>query len=636
MERSYNLRDFSQARRSFSNALFNSCINEFDQTFRINDIHDKPKLFTTERMHKIVTNKEFFNRFKVDTASNIFRPLQLHAQLQKNLSICGFGSMYFLFGKKGCGKTTLIKHYISMHLHKSKYVSVYLDLHGIDQDINGISKLLKAKIRYFMYNDATLSEYFSRPEKAKEVMEEFKVFSDEQIIREVYTDPDCRYLFQLINHLVKNRNKKFFIFLDNSDELSVETVAEVIRCSYGLLPMVSVKIIHALRDYWGSRKLNLGGQYQVVSTYLTPPDLRDLVEKRINNLNFAGSSDTFEITYFSWVDSKRVTTTKKVSFAKINELISKFVIEAFSNPEISSSFYEMSNYNVREVLDNVYNFFHSCNLPIAPIFQRIILGESKGRELELDDFIRSIMTVHSLCYDFIDSKVYNIFDFGYSDYNGNYRNTLGFIRLLQRCSIDDLVDFSSVVKDFIKVGYDKKSIEDGTMYLINNGLLESPDGATLELIVRISISSKGNFYLNSMLFSFEYLSYVQDRVLMPNHYQVQINSRFGEPHGLAGGGSFKERSRAVRNFTSFLLEEEAAESKEYSDANYDDTLRRIRGNNQLNLQSLSNLMDRRIKEISDKLRWTSNEPGIVAVNVVNSVDENSVDHGHPEGYMFPS
>ena len=117
------------------------------------------------------------------------------------------------------------------------------------------------------------------------------------------------------------------------------------------------------------------------------------------------------IQYYYWDKNKKIETERTVSYESVNKFMAEFIKEIFLDESLSDHLYEMCNYNVREILDNVYNFFHSCNLPIIPFFERTFFDIKKKRSITINDFIRNFMTIHSWCYDFESSKITNIFNF---------------------------------------------------------------------------------------------------------------------------------------------------------------------------------------------------------------------------------
>jgi GTPase SAR1 family protein len=621
-------------RRSFSNALFNQTYKTFDNVFRKIDLDSDPNLFTKNRIDKIITNKDFFTRFDVDTDNLIEAPNNLDDFLKRSSPTPSVGSMYFLFGKKGIGKSTLTKYYIQNFLEKQRTVPIYIDLHGLNCHINEIQLEIKKRIQNYLYNDEYSSKFFQNPSEAKKVRKEFEYFTDSDIAKAIFYDRQngYTYLEQFLLFLAKDLKKQIYLFFDNTDELAVEFVSEIIRCSYDIRSSVSLRVIHCLRDYWGSPKLNFGKQYQVLSTYLTPPDLHDLIQKRINYLKIPKSGPSFDVEYYYWDDNgKRKSDSTTITYENINEFLKEFVSHLLREDELIKTLYEMSNYDIREVLDNIYNFFHSCNLPIISIFQKTLLKTSKGRPLNVNDLIRNMMTIHSLCYDFESSKIVNIFDFKNDCNSSSYRNTLGLVRILQRVSNSESSTIEEVVRDFITLGYRDKHLVNGINYLFKEGMLESPDGNDYENIINLSITGKGHFYISNMLFNFEYLSYVHDRVPMPKRYHTDINTRFGHKNELAGTGNFKHRSDAVLNFIDFLQSEEELEEKEYGTQDYQYVLNHVRAFNGKTFSTLKGITENTINEIRGNIDYskTKQEIEIKGIKPVNIIDEDSVSHKHP-------
>ena len=216
-EKLCNISNFNQwklyYRRSFSNALFNQTYKYFDNVFRKIDIENDPFLFSESRIDKIVTNKEFFTRFDIDESKILNNTSNLDDFLKRKISSPISGTMYFIFGKKGVGKTTLIKYYINKYLQKNRIIPIYLDLHGLNCQVDTIIKQIKIRVSFALYNDDQVGNYFFNPDSAKEVRKEFIYLSNSDIIKEIYKDENYnfKYLDQLLIYLTEKLNKRIYI-----------------------------------------------------------------------------------------------------------------------------------------------------------------------------------------------------------------------------------------------------------------------------------------------------------------------------------------------------------------------------------------------------------------------------------------
>ncbi len=634
--RQCNITNLNEYKRAFSNALFHQTYSAFDAIFRRIDITDMPNLFCELRTNNVVTNRNFFSRFKMHEDDVIADTSQLDSFLKDNYPSTHNGSMYYVFGKKGVGKSTLLTYYISRYLSQQKYIPIYLDLYGID--IEDLYQSINRKLYESLYNSQLTKKYFISPENAKEVRKEFSSMSDEWIIDKIYKDHENKYQFtyQLLHHLAEERQKKIYIFFDNTDELGFDVIIQIIRLSYNIISnKIPVRIIHALRDYWGAPEfVNQARQFQVSCTYLTPPNITELINARIKHIKFPSPKAKFSVEFLAWSESRWQQHTKTVTYEKATVLLDDFMVEVFQNLNFAEEIYKSCNYNIRELLDNVYNFFHSCNLPIVPLFQRILLEQKKSRKIELDDYIRCIMTVHTFCFDYESSRVFNIFDMSGKCSVTSYRNTLGLIRILQRVSLEDGCEKNDLLADFKALGYEEDNLKYAINTLINKGLLESPDGDNFNVINILVISLKGKYYINKIIYNFEYLSYIQDRVPMPNNFQTSVNYRFGSPNSLSGSGNLNQRIEAVNKFVQFIKEEEQAESNEFSDPMYSEILKRIRGNDGQTANALQKIVKTKSKQLlesqAELRKRMRSEAEIQTIHPSEIGNENTFDdHKHP-------
>lgn len=627
MTRTCNLKDIEAFRRSYSNALFNTHYLSFDRIFRLVDISSFADLFVDERIDETVTSPQFFERFKMSPHIRTQHDLEQFIENRKGVST--LGSMYFIFGKKGAGKSTLLRHFVRDHLNDDLSTVLFLDLYGLTETAENIETYIWHKIYLGFKRQAETKRYFEETESAREVRPLFKDTTREKIVDYLITDRHA-YVQEFFDFISKRR--RVYVMIDNTDELGSKVVKQLVQVGYTLAREYPVRVIFALRDYWTGRELGLGRQFQFLSTYLQPPKIEKVISKRIENLKFDDRGPfIIEYTRYDPDQRKRITDARSVSLQDVKKFLKAFVEEALEvSPDITKDLYQLCNYDVREVLDNIYNFFHSCKLPMAPMFQRIILKvDRKGPQVRLSDFITCFFTIHSVCYDYKSSRLFNIFDLKGVCEASNYRNTLGLVRILQRCSIGQGQNKDAVVKDFERLGYSSEVIYAAMSDLIDEGMLESPDGTEPAFIQTLKVTQKGHFYIDRLIYMFDYLQYVQDRVPMEDKYHVAIQSRFGHPFSkVVGLGDWEKRTQSVFNFLDFLAIEETNEASEYQ--KQPELLERVRGGDPT---PLSRKMRKRIEEeIRDiALRYYHGHPGkgIEFVEIVAKFPkkEPAMDHG---------
>lgn len=624
MSKFCNLTDMEIYRRSYSNALFNSHFPSFDKIFRMIDISLVPSLFVEERLDNSTTSIDYFNRFKI--APIIKTKKSLNTLLDNGGDV---GSVYFLLGKKGVGKTTLLRHYFSNHLQDELGFYIFLDLYGMTASYDGVEKYIWESIRFELKKHKYSKRFFDSTADAKIARPLFNDVSSDKIAEFIISD-SINYTKDVLLHISTTR--RTYLIFDNSDELGMDIVENISRFGVSMIKSFPLRIIINLRDYWEEKILKkLKRQVQVNSSVLSPPKIEYIIKKRIENLNL-DSSLPITVQYVGTNENnQRVGGSKDIKIEDINSFLLELIREAFEqDPTISNKLYRLCNYDIREVLDNMYNFFHSCKLPLAPLFQKIFLKRLDiKRKLSIDDFITCFLTIHTVCYDYKSSRIFNLFDMNKSCASQTYKNTLGLIRILQRCTLGDSQSLASIINDFIGIGYEREKLFNAITYLLEEGLLDSSQTLDVNIIKNIRISDKGKYYLEEMIFNFDYLLYIQDRVPSPPKYHISIESKFGDPHSKTiSDSTWTKRRESVYRFISFLYNEEQGEENEYSGKN--EILERIRGGT---MQFISNQIKSKIiyqvEEIEKAYKYVRSKHDLEFLNIEPKYikEEPSVDHG---------
>jgi len=572
MTRKYNITDMEIYRRSFSNALFNTHFKSFDNIFRMADISSIPELFVDERLDNNLSSLEYYNRFKM--APIIKTQEELKTYLGSNNQL---GSIYFLVGKRGVGKSTILRSYFNNHNHDIISLPLVLDLFGMTTSRENVENYIWDKIYHSIKSDERTRLYFDEIDYAKKIRPIFKHLENDKIAELIILDR-ITYAKEVLLYLSKIN--RIYLVIDNTDELGLDMVLNITKVGYSIAKDFPMRVIFALREYWENPVFTaLKRQIQFNVTYLPPPKIAEIIKRRIDKIQLDRRL-SISVDYVTRDESgSKVSGTKAVTIEDAELFLKEVINEAFSQEsEICNNLYKMCNYDIREVLDNIYNFFHSCTLPLAQLFQKIIVKKIDAKKrITFGDFIRCLATIHTVFYDYKSSRLFNIFDMNRKDVNDNYRNTLGLLRILQRCSIGESVKLDAVISDFIKLGYSRDKLYEALRILLEDGLLETTESLDLSIITELKLSEKGNFYINELVYKFDYLLYIQDRVPMPVSLHIPVEAKFGEPHSkVTTEGDWYKRKQSVINFIDFISSEEDLENTEYFDKQKD-VLQRIRG-----------------------------------------------------------
>jgi hypothetical protein len=329
-----------------------------------------------------------------------------------------------------------------------------------------------------------------------------------------------------------------------------------------------IKCIIALRDYWNRQNLRIQDK-NICAYYLTKPDIFEILKRRLNAIPIDEIEHTCKVIY----GKQEITLTAQDIIDTYTRIV-EYITSDTDMRDIHEKLYELANYDIREYLLNIYNFFHSSYLFSKPIFIKELIAKIKEidkdfrdiplRKFQFFDFIENAMAVHTLCYDTHDSKIFNVFshDYNYDDEAGNnYRNTLIFIRILQSLPDGRKQKKKRIIDDLKSVGYTEDAIENAIDELLDKSLIDSIQGKRESDVTDISISAKGLIYRDELIKEYTYLLYICDAVPMPDQYKVDIIEKFGSEAIPLSRGNLTKKNDSVYKFINFISAEEEAEEE---------------------------------------------------------------------------
>lgn len=423
-----------------------------------------------------------------------------------------------------------------------------------------------------------ISKYLSNPEYIKELDDSYKHYSNNDVLITRVLDNKTEAIHYLFKYLT-SQGYELIMVIDNIDDFGKSYVQSIIdRCQY-MKDQYNMKSIVAVRDYWTPNKLGIDDS-QICAKYLCPPNIKKVIKERLNNIDTSSVTGKLKIIY----DGKPILLTSK----DIIDTFDIIVDDLMGAPDnLYDQLYKLTNYDLRVFLENLYYFFHSPYLYSRPNFvkalhdkiKRIdkIFSMGQRRSTRFFDFIECFMTPHSLCYDIDDSNIFNLF-FHFWDYGGvfDYKNTLIFVRILQIApDKGDPFKKEYIVEQLEAIGYDdKKAIKNAISILLNEALLESPEGLDYEDVIGLKISVKGQIYLKKLIKEFSYMVFICDAVPMPSAYKVDIHKKFGNQVIPLERGDLIVKHNSVKMFIEFLKSEERKEEEICPNTN---VLHRIKG-----------------------------------------------------------
>lgn len=621
---------FESSKKDKYNPLFDLFKNEFDKAFKS---EEEDIDYILDNFYVDSRDGRDFTNLNVMTYINKKFDIENLADLEGNISKIK-GKLFLLVGKKGIGKTTLLNAYLR-NLNRniipsSKFIPIYLDLKNM-KDNEKFKAYLEDNIYveiniYISENLPDIAKYLHDFPLMQELDKNFESMPKGDLCK-WFLDNEVKVTDKLLRYLRK-RGYTILIIIDNIDDFSVHDIKAIIDLAQYMRHHYGAKCLVAIRDHWNPRDLRVSDR-TIAALNLYRPVIREIIFQRLAAVKELIKPETanfkaIQLTYGE-PDTKIILTCEEI----IDTF--KIICEEFTDNsnQLYEDIYKLSNYDVRDFLENIYHFFHSPYLYSRPIFNKSIIQKFKSvdeefsvgiiRKSKFFDYLGGFMTPHTLYYDVIASNIFNIFY--HEDFSGNesdYKNTLVYIRILENVPDQTRISIQKeiLIKNIEDIGYEKSFIESALAKLLEEGLLESPDGLNLSAITIVNLSSKGEIYLKNLIYQFTFLLFICDAVPMEPLFQINVREKFGtDVIPLKKGGSLNLKIRSVESFIKFLENEE---DMEYNHCKKNNRWR-LENNGELNkkikakidpqIDRLRNAETKRsIKEIKDVIPITLKKP----------------------------
>jgi hypothetical protein len=553
-------------RKRFHNPLFNILTDEFDNVFIEKNLsieHILENFYVDERSSEGITNERLYSLF-TSKPHHINKAKDLLTQFDDFP-----GMVYLLLGKKGTGKTITLRHFINKLnnntlQNKNRLAIAYLDLRPKKTDrafLDGLPNTFFDELFFTIKREIpSISQYLEIPSSIKELDKSYKYLSDETLIQRVL-DNKTEALEFLFNYTSLSKYE-IYLIIDNVDDFPIISIKRVIDKCIDLKNKFNLKCIVALRDYWNPQNLNIDDT-NICSCYLSKPDIYKIVLRRLETVPIDHITKKVAFKY----GGKRLVLEP----TDIIDTFNRIIKDLTDDKELHEELYQLSNYNTREHLRNIYNFFHSPYLYTRPIFIRSLIEKieeidpdfsiEKSRKSRFFDFLECLMAIHSLCYDLDSSEIFNVFFHEYQyDEGYNYQNTLIYIRILQSLPrTRSSVNKEQIIERLESVGYNSKAIRDSINTLLKKSLIESTHGVREIDAIELSISVKGIIYVEKLIYEYSYLQFICDAVPMPDKYKIDILEKFGNEEIPLERGNLMLKHESVNKFIKFIEEEEEHE-----------------------------------------------------------------------------
>lgn len=550
-------------------------------------------------------------------------PVIIESSLIFKTAIKTSGLVYFLLGKKGIGKSTLLFHNIRMIKNNIDTLPIYLDLKSYKSDVSFHrevhDKIPKLIYKHIIHNELNFHEYLTDFNKLRSIDFRYKALPDETLSSLFISNP-LSVLDAFFNFL-KITNKQVYLVLDNIDDWPIKSINGLIDICVKLKSEFNIKCILALRDYWTPKNLNID-DVSFNSLLLTKPDFSEIINRRLGIISSKAIKQKRAKQLFIEINKELkpilITTEELINIYK------SLVYEIHKEKQLQNDLFKLANCNTRDYILFIYYFFHSIYLSTLPVFEHILSKKINQfipefeiepmREIKFRDFLKNNLAIHSHCLDIDNSRIFNIFYHKYKYREGEeFRSSLMFLRILGNVTLHSPFKINNLLQDLSEIGYPKEATIHALEQLIVASLIESPEGVSIHQIKDIFLSIKGEIYLTRVIYEFNYLLYISDAVPMPDSYKVSIKDKFGEEDmPFERGGSLNKKIEGVTQFISFLMEEENEEEKIMHTS-------KISILNRYKIESLFKSIDEEMNKTIQKLRQGNNYKRPIGEKIIQKI-----------------
>lgn len=492
-------------------------------------------------------------------------------------------------GSRGAGKTTFINHLFRYKFAQDKseaFPWIYIDFrkyqdrpgefqhNAIADDI--IQAIHEKYESYNLHSYKVLLKIYERELRLKneggwsELKDKFpnehfkKVMS---FLDEMQADR-LSHLEKISKHLLKDRRKRLIVIIDNTDQFSDTIQGQVFLFAHALNRTAQCGVVISLREgyYYKWRNSPPFDAYESNVYHISAPPYAQVLQKR---LDYA----------IALVKPKALTNSvledgKNISIK--NESILNFLKEVRLSifTETNSAIVDFLKYtthtNIREGLRVFRIFLTSGHTNVADL---ILESTTSGKPIVVPktikffQFLRAIGLQNKVYYNHSLSVVPNLFfpsEGGDSHFLKYYLLKHLSLRLVEEGVVNKYQQYTQILAYFSSLGFKQYAVRQEVIELLKLGMIDSQESITdthwssISDKVSVSISSKGHYYLNSVISTFVYLDLVlQDTPIFDTNVFVKLRSTF--PHATDGTGrrDIERRMACVKHFVEYLKKREA-------------------------------------------------------------------------------
>jgi len=308
-----------------------------------------------------------------------------------------------------------------------------------------------------------------------------------------------------LKYIAKNQRKQIIIFIDNcdqrddTDQQQSFLIAQELASDWNLITFVSLRpeTYHKTKRKEGA----LSGYHPKAFT-ISPPRIEDVITSR---LHFAQKITRGEI--------KLTKLSNAVNFTKLDIMIETFLNSIEKNNELLIMFENLSNGNIRKVIELIKKFFGSGHVDTQKIIE---INERGGNYIiPVHEMLRSIIYGDNVYYNPKTSDVINLFDIRFNSSKDHFllSHCLGILNHQSKNNLNDgFLNIAEFYDSLQSLSYSINQIDAAINIMYTRGLIETSEKGnylnTDQTTINIRITGAGAYHYNYLSNAFAYIDAV--------------------------------------------------------------------------------------------------------------------------------
>ena len=496
-----------------------------------------------------------------------------------------------IVGSKGAGKTTFINYLFKLSfdenfLKSRPYIHIDFrsytenDLIDIDNKVikDALNYLYDTYIDYELYSQKVLKRIYIHDIHKKDASTwAYNKVNDldkyhqtlNQFLEDKQAD-DQTHFIKLSEYLIRETGRRLCLIIDNADQFDMETQRKAFLFAQSINRKAKCAVIISLREgyYYAWRNKPPFDAFASNVYHVTAPPYKEVLQKRIGY-----ALESFKVTgrtVGNVGDNMRVDYGN--SSLKDFLMTVDYSLFGIENSGMLEFLQETTYPNIREGLEVFKSFLLSGHTNVDQYILRQQAIEKTENVVPLWEFIKAVALENKKYYNHTVSRIFNVF---YPVEGSNSHFLKLKILYYLKSQLDKLgykekyTSVQQIIDDFALVNYKPKVIISELDILLAASLIEDEDNITdrdltfkLNESNNLSISLKGNYYINSLVPSFAYFDLIaQDTPIFSEEHYAKIKQIFPLTDE-NGKRNLHKRKAVVSEFVDYLKARELKETIE--------------------------------------------------------------------------